>query len=185
MIDDILALLGQAKYFTSLHLKSGYWQVLMDDKDKEKNAFACHCVLFQLIVMPFGLTTAPAVFQELMSHVLKKYILYTDASNDCIGTCLTLPCDEYLGSDPYVRNEKPIYCLSYKLTGTQTRWSTIEKEAFAIHFTLQKLDHSLHNADLIIRTDHKPLKYLLDSPMQNKKIQLWVLGIAGYNCKIE
>ena len=56
---------------------------------------------------------------------------------------------------------------------------------FAIHFSLQTLDHYLHNAEFTIKTDHKPLKYLLDSPMQNKMIQLWALGIAGYNCKIE
>ena len=36
LIDDILALLGKAKYFTSLDLKSGYWQVAMNEKDKEK-----------------------------------------------------------------------------------------------------------------------------------------------------
>ena len=39
IIDDILALLGKARYFTSLYLKSGYWQVLMDEQDKEKTAF--------------------------------------------------------------------------------------------------------------------------------------------------
>ncbi|MES9879659.1 MAG: reverse transcriptase family protein, partial [Sedimenticola sp.] len=38
LIDDILALLGKAKYFTSLDLKSGYWQVLMDESDREKTA---------------------------------------------------------------------------------------------------------------------------------------------------
>ena len=36
LIDDMLALLGNAKYFTSLDLKSGYWQVLMEEEDKEK-----------------------------------------------------------------------------------------------------------------------------------------------------
>lgn len=86
---------------------------------------------------------------------------------------------------PEVREEKPIYYLSHKLSDTQTRWSTIEKEAFAIHFALQKLDHYLHDAEFVIRTDHKPLKYILESTMQNKKIQLWVLDITGYNCKIE
>ena len=70
MIDDILALLGKAKFFTSLDLKSGYWQVLMDEKDKEKTAFACHRGLFEFNVMPFGFSNAPAVFQELMSIVL-------------------------------------------------------------------------------------------------------------------
>ena len=71
LIDDILAQLGQAKYFTSLDLKSGYWHVLMDENDKEKTAFACHRGLFQFNVMPFGLTAAPAIFQELMSKVLE------------------------------------------------------------------------------------------------------------------
>ena len=70
LIDDILALLGNAKYFTSLDLKSGYWQVLMDEADKEKTAFTCHRGLFQFNVMPFGLSNAPAIFQELMSIVL-------------------------------------------------------------------------------------------------------------------
>lgn len=43
----------------------------------------------------------------------------------------------------------------------------------------------IHNATFVIKTDHKPLKYLLDSPMKNRKIQLWALGISGYNCRIE
>ena len=81
---DILALLGRAKYFTSLDLKSGYWQVLMDDNDKEKTAFACHRGLFQFNVMPFGLTTAPAVFQELMARVLEGLDKFTVAYLDDI-----------------------------------------------------------------------------------------------------
>lgn len=84
LIDDILALLGQAKYFTSLDLKRGYWQVLMDDADKEKTAFACHRGLFQFNVMPFGLTTAPAIFQELMSRVLEGLDKFTVAYLDDI-----------------------------------------------------------------------------------------------------
>ena len=71
LIDDILALLGKAKFFTYLDLKSGYWQVAMDEKDKEKTAFACRKGLFEFNVMPFGLSNAPAVFQELMSVVLQ------------------------------------------------------------------------------------------------------------------
>ena len=82
-------------------------------------------------------------------------------------------------------DEKPIYYLSHKLSRSQCKWSVVEKECFAIHFALQKLDYYLHNSQFVIRTDHKPLKYLLDSPMQNKKIQMWALSMSGYNCTIE
>ena len=106
----------------------------------------------------------------------KPYTLFTDASSTCIGACLTQECD---GS------QKPIYYLSHNLSKSQCKWSVVEKEAYAIHFALQKLDYYLHNAQFIIKTDHKPLKYLLESPMQNKKIQMWSLSMSGYNCSIE
>ena len=38
-IDEILDSLGKAKYFTSLDLASGYWQVEMNESDREKTAF--------------------------------------------------------------------------------------------------------------------------------------------------
>ena len=46
VIDGILDLLGKAKCFTSFDLKSVYWQVLMNESEKEKTAFACHCFFF-------------------------------------------------------------------------------------------------------------------------------------------
>ena len=108
------------------------------------------------------------------------YQLYTDASDKCIGACLTQTIVEE-GQDL----ERPLYYLSHRLSYTQTRWSTIEKEAYAIYYSLQKLDHYLHNVEFTIFCDHKQLKYLLESPMQNKKVSLWALSIAGYNCKIQ
>ena len=51
------------------------------------------------------------------------YVLYTDASTHSIGACLTQVFEE---SDQKI--EQPIYYLSRKLSDTQTRWSTIERE---------------------------------------------------------
>ena len=46
---------------------------------------------------------------------------------------------------------------------SQTNWSTIEKEDFAIFYALQKLDQYLHGSEFAVRTYCKPLKYIMDS----------------------
>lgn len=65
-IDDILDNLAGNSCFCTLDLKSGYWQVRMDPKDREKTAFSIGKGLWQFTVMPFGLCNAPATFERLM-----------------------------------------------------------------------------------------------------------------------
>lgn len=69
-IDDTLDQLQNAKYFTSMDLKSGFWQIELDDDSRSKTAFTTHAGLYNFTVMPFGLTNAPATFQRLMDLVL-------------------------------------------------------------------------------------------------------------------
>ena len=70
VFNDMLAALVKAKYFTTLDLKSGYWQIPLNEEDREKTAFTCHRGLYENNVMPFGFANSPGIFQELMSVVL-------------------------------------------------------------------------------------------------------------------
>ena len=69
-IEDTFNALAGARYFSSLDLASGYWQVELNEEAKEKTAFATREGLFQFTVMPFGLCNAPATFERLMERVL-------------------------------------------------------------------------------------------------------------------
>ena len=69
-IDETLDTLGGARYFTTLDLASGYWQVPLKEEDMQKTAFSTHIGLWEFTVMPFGLCGAPASFQRLMEIML-------------------------------------------------------------------------------------------------------------------
>ena len=70
-IEDALSTLAGSKYFCTLDLASGYWQVELSDDAKPKTAFCTRQGLFQFNVLPFGLSNAPATFERLMELVLK------------------------------------------------------------------------------------------------------------------
>ena len=61
-IDTALDALAGSKWFSTLDLLMGYWQVEVDKKECPKTAFCTIEGLYQFQVMPFGLCNAPATF---------------------------------------------------------------------------------------------------------------------------
>jgi hypothetical protein len=107
----------------------------------------------------------------------RDFIVQTDASDYAVGACLAQLDDE--------GNEHPIAFASGKLSDTQARWSTIEKEAYAIIFALKKFDHMIFGQNIIVYSDHNPLHFLADSIPKSSKLTRWSLALQRYNLKIE
>ena len=83
-IEDTLDCLHGAVWFSTLDLKSGYWQVELEEEAKPLTAFIiCPSGFWECECMPFGLTNAPATFQRLMESCLGELhlswcIIYLD-----------------------------------------------------------------------------------------------------------
>ena len=101
----------------------------------------------------------------------RGYKLFTDASDTCVGGILVQDDDDGV--------ERVIQYVSHQLSATQRKWSTIEKEAFAVVHCIDKLRAYLYGADFVVYTDHKPLRSLFTKEMRNTKIQRWEIGRAS------
>ena len=91
----------------------------------------------------------------------KRYIVYTDASDDACRTQLT---QEHNGT------EFPIAFLSHTFLETQRKWSTTEQEAYGIYYAVTKWNYYLQGANIIVRSDYKPLVKFFNRKNTNNKV---------------
>ena len=100
--------------------------------------------------------------------------LRTDASDYGIGAYLCQVVDG---------KEYPIGFMSKTLTGGEQKWSTIQKECYAIVFAFKKFEYILRDRKFTLQTDHQNLTYL--NAETDPKVQRWKLAIQEYDCWVE
>jgi hypothetical protein len=103
-----------------------------------------------------------------------EIFLHTDASQYGIGGYLF----QVIQGKTY-----PIAFISKTLSDVELRWSTPEKEAYAIFYSLMKLEHLLRDTHFILRTDHKNLTYI--NSEFREKVKRWKLAIQHFDFDIE
>jgi hypothetical protein len=100
--------------------------------------------------------------------------LHTDASNYAIGAYLFQVRDD---------KEYPIAFLSQLLNSTQIRWSTYEKEAYAIYYAFTNWAYLIKDRHFVLRTDHKNLTHIKSTG--SDKVIRWKLAIQEFDFVVE
>lgn len=120
------------------------------------------------------LTSTPILGQADES---KPFILKTDASNYAIGAVLLQGERE---------EEHPIEYISRLLNSAERNYSTIEKEALAIIYAMGKFRGYIDSSsEIIIYTDHQPLKWLMTLKSPSGRLARWALQLQQFNIKIK
>ena len=115
---------------------------------------------------------------------IKPDTLYTDASKYAWSCVLTQEYDYEIEG-----KIKQIYHLityaSGLFKGSKINWTTLTKEAYAIYMSVKRLDYYLQDAEIILRSDHLPLRKFLEKKTLNAKVNNWAVEITPYKIKFE
>ena len=74
LIMDLIDTIGSKKVFTKMDLQQGFNNVRIKEGDEWKGVFTTHIGSFEPIVMFFGMTNMPAIFQAMMNEILRDMI---------------------------------------------------------------------------------------------------------------
>ena len=167
-IDDTLAALGGMKFFTTLDLRSGYWQIPLARRDKHKTAFVSPHGLYEFNVMPFGLTNAPATFQRFMDSIFAGLK----------WSCLLVYLDDIIVFSPTFEQ----HLKDLNEVFTRLRDARLTLKASKCHFVKSELIYLGHKISAEgIQPDPSKIAALKEMPLPKTQTQLSAfLGLSGF-----
>jgi hypothetical protein len=104
-----------------------------------------------------------------------QYLIDTDASQYGVGAVLR---QNQNGID------KVIAYTSQHLNDTQSKWSTFDKEFYAIVHAILTFHVYIHGTNITVYSDHKPLEKVLDNHYIHGKLSRWKMILASYDITI-
>ena len=110
----------------------------------------------------------------------KPYTLYTDASKFGWAGVLTQSHTTVIDGKS-ITTDHPVTFVSGLFRGSQLNWATLMKEAFAIYMSVKKLSFYLTDAQILLRSDHKPLEKFLLKNTLNSKVNSWAMELEAFN----
>ena len=114
----------------------------------------------------------------------KPYTLYTDASKFGWAGVLTQSHTTVIDGKS-ITTDYPVTFVSGLFRGSQLNWATLMKEAFAIYMSVKKLSFYLTDAQILLRSDHKPLEKFLQKNTLNSKVNNWAMELEAFNIQFD
>ena len=114
----------------------------------------------------------------------KPYVLFTDTSKYAWSCILTQEYTHEIDGKT-VNILHPISYQSGLFKGSQLNWACLTKEAYAIYMSIKILDYYLVDADIILRSNHLPLKKFLNKNTLNSKVNNWAVEISLFHITFE
>ena len=114
----------------------------------------------------------------------KPYTLYTDASKYSWAGVLTQPHVMTVDGKS-ITTDHPVAFVSGLFRGSQLNWAALTKEAFAIYMSVKKLLFYLTDAQILLRSDHKPLEKFLLKNTLNSKVNNWAMELEAFNIQFD
>ena len=81
LIDDIITKTRGCSWFSSFDVNSAFWSIPIRREDQHKTGFVTQEGHYQWSALPFGLKSSPAIFQRVMSSIIRKYKLSAFAAS--------------------------------------------------------------------------------------------------------
>ena len=118
------------------------------------------------------------------ANTSKPYTLYTDASKFSWAWVCTQSHTTVINGKSTTTDHLVAF-VSGLFRGSQLTWAALTKEAFVIYMSVKKLSFYLTDAQILLRSDHKPLEKFLLKNTLNSKVNNWAMELEAFNIQFD